>query len=174
MIAIKDSNGDLVSLANKSDVWQFYNTKQAAEDALANGEIAEGNIVATLQNSEVDEGAWQSFTPYSWSNMNSTYTFGLRRKEGAMYHYLIRGRTSSSLSSGDYTNIPIRLYDTVPAGFAFKWYQVGAGNEGTGRPFAYIGGAPDDTTTNMPLVITNQTGNVGYMWINLEIYTTED
>ena len=52
MIAIKDSNGDLVPIANKSDVWQFYNTKQAAEDALANGEIAEGNIVATLQNSE--------------------------------------------------------------------------------------------------------------------------
>lgn len=51
-LMIKDSNGDLVPLANKSEVWQLYNTKQAAEEALANGEIAEGNIVATLQNSE--------------------------------------------------------------------------------------------------------------------------
>lgn len=49
MIGIKDGNGDLVSLANKSDKWAVYATKAAAEDALVNGELAEGMIVGVTE-----------------------------------------------------------------------------------------------------------------------------
>lgn len=49
MIGIKDGNGDLVSLANKSDKWAVYATKVAAEEALVNGELAEGMIVGVTE-----------------------------------------------------------------------------------------------------------------------------
>lgn len=58
MIGIKDGNGDLVSIANKSDKWAVYATKAAAEDALINGELAEGMIVGVTEKpGVVSEGS---------------------------------------------------------------------------------------------------------------------
>lgn len=52
-VLIKDTNGNLVSLANKSDKWAVYNTKTAAEEALTNNELAEGMIVGVVNTSDV-------------------------------------------------------------------------------------------------------------------------
>lgn len=50
-LIMKDANG-LVSLANKSDKWAVYNTKAAAEEALANDELAEGMMVGVVSTTD--------------------------------------------------------------------------------------------------------------------------
>lgn len=49
-LLLKDANGNLVSLANKSDKWAVYATKAAAEEALVNDELAEGMIVGVTES----------------------------------------------------------------------------------------------------------------------------
>lgn len=118
-------------------------------------------------------GVWENFSPYSWSRVTSSTITGMKRKEGLHTHYLLKGRTSSQFGGGGYSESSLRLFETVPSGFSFKWWQVGTGNEGAGRPTSYIVGSPSDSNSSMNMIIANTQGSSGYFWYCVEIYAIE-
>lgn len=166
----KDANADFITLAAKSSPIAFYATDQSAQDAYDNGEIPEGTIVFTEEDAESNQ--WVDFTPYSTSGVDNIS--GMRRKEGGLVHYIITCRTSSQIGPSGYSNVSLRLYNTVPSGFAFKHIAVSPGNENVGRFSAYYrkDSATSDETSTLACVATSFGGNTGYCWLTLDIWAT--
>jgi hypothetical protein len=128
--------------------------------------VATDTELKPLVSGNVNDGKWEDFTPYSTTGL--TDISAMRREEGGCVHYVIHARTSTSITSGDFTQPDIRLYN-VASGFIFKSVLVGSGNEGAGRPLAYTRGEPD-ATSNIGLVITNTSGFTGYFWVTLDVW----
>lgn len=115
MIGIKDGNGDLVSLANKSDKWAVYATKAAAEDALANGELAEGMIVGVTEKPGViTEGS--SIITYATATLPIVASSG---SEVEFYSYTNTTSSEADLYASYYNN-----YDTSQSGYYAGFYGV--------------------------------------------------
>lgn len=166
----KDENDDLITLAARSNPIMFYATDAAAEDAYTNGEIPEGTIVITEEDAESDQ--WVDFTPYSTSGL--TNISGMKRAEGGLVHYIITCRTTSQIATNNYQNADVRLYNTVPSGFAFKHIAVSPGNENAGRFSAYYrkDSATSDETSTLACVAASFAGNTGYCWLTFDIWAT--
>lgn len=166
----KDANADLITLAAKSNPIAFYATDQSAQDAYDNGEIPEGTIVFTEEAAGAD--LWVDFTPYTSSGLSNIS--GMKRVEGGLAHYIITCRTTSQIASNDYSDVSLRLYDTVPSGFAFKHVAVSPGNENAGRFSAYYrkDSATSDETSTLACVAASFGGNNGYCWFTIEIWAT--
>lgn len=144
MIGIKDSIGDLVSLANKSDKWAVYATKAAAEEALVNGELAEGMIVGVTEKpGAITEGSSVI------TSTSATLPIVASGSEVEFYTYTNTTASEVDLYASYYNN-----YNVAQSGYYAGFYGVlnGATIVKTGQAsadyastFLYVHLRPGDT-----------------------------